>query len=152
MPANIQATGTNNDPYLNDGYSTTITFSLGFNFYEKELTPMGFGGRGGIDTTGMRNDYFETEVPRTLVKITPISGVIAYSANSLAAILASIQVIQDVVISHSNGATETVTGWLDDFKRNPHKPGEQPTANFVFIPGLQTRYGIETAPSFVSGV
>jgi hypothetical protein len=147
MPVNLTDRGTNNDPYMNDGFSTTITFDLGFTFYEKEISPMGFSVKG-IDTTGMRNVGQETEVPATLVKDDDIEATIAYKAADKAIIRAAVGVIQEAVVDHSDGSTDTVTGFLKSFKPNPHKPGEQPTARIVFTPGGEDEDGNEIAPTF----
>lgn len=137
---------------LKEGHPTLISFSLNpsVKFYEKTVTPPGYDGGGINDTTTMRNVEYRTRQPKVLKTLTEMSGTAAYDSDVMdpAEVLAMVNINQEITITYSDGAEFTFWGWLNEFKPNEVKEGEQPTANFTIIPSNQDNDGVEQAPSF----
>lgn len=139
---------------LEDGYSTTITFSIApaVSLWEKSVTPLALEGRGPIDTTTMRNQGFTTQVPKQLAKLGNLVFKAAFNSAMVPDILNNtLQVIQTITVNFPDGATFAFLGWLDEFKPDEFKEGEQPTATVTIIPSLEDPdTQVETDPVFVA--
>jgi len=124
---------------LEDGYQTKITFSgagsqIDVYLDEKEVTPPGIIGGGGIDQTTMRNETYRVSLPKSLKSMSPATVVGAYDPDAYTEILEAINVNQEMVITFPDGSTLTFWGWLDEFSPNALTEGDQPTASMTIIP------------------
>ena len=124
---------------MNDGYSTTLSFSnagsqIDVYLYEKEVTPPGYSGGGANEASTMRNTTWRTNLPKSLITLTPVSVVGAYDPDVYGEILEAINVNQEIVLTFPDASTLTFWGWIDEFTPNPMVEGEQPTANLTVIP------------------
>jgi hypothetical protein len=138
---------------LDDGFSTTVTFSAGssgvtFLFYEKESTPPGISGGGLIDTTTMRNTTWRTGKPKSLKTLLDSSFVGAYDPEVLDEINIMINVNQLITVTFPDGSNWQFWGKLDEFIPNAHVEGEQPTANILINPTNQNNSNVEVAPVY----
>ena len=138
---------------IDDGFSTIIGFSLNgaVKFYEKEVTPPGIDGGGANQTTTMRNIYWRTNAPKKLVTLTEADATCAYDPTVFSQILAMVNVNQYITVTYPDLTTVGFWGWINEFKPNQIKEGEQPTANVKIIPSNFNASLVETAPTVVAG-
>jgi hypothetical protein len=134
---------------LDDGYSTTISLG-GSSLYEKEVTPPGIDGGGGIDTSTMRNTAWRTQTPMSLKTLTNASFTAAYDPAAYTSLLSAVNVNQEITVTFPDGATLVFWGWLNTFTPNPLVEGEQPTAECEIIPSNQNDQGAEADPVFTA--
>lgn len=134
---------------LDDGFSTLILFDLDPNvsLWEKTVTPPGWDGGGEIDTTTMRNEFYRTRSPKSLVTLTNSTLVCAYDPIAYNEIFFMLNLNQIITMQFPDGQVLQFWGWLNLFQPNEHKEGEQPTAQVVIIPSNQNAGGVETGPS-----
>ena len=140
---------------LNDGFSTTITFSAGVSgvtlttlMKEKEVTPPGISAEGEIDTTTMRNTAYRTKAAKQLKTATPASAVVAYDPALYDEILDLIGVNQAITITFPDDSTIVVWAWLDAFLPTGHVEGTQPTADLTIISSNVDGSGDEIAIAY----
>lgn len=135
---------------LDDGWRTLITFANypNIKLYQKEVTPPGISGRGANDTSTMLNDTVITKAPKNLFEMTDAVGVAAYDPAVITDLVSAIQENQLCNCAFPDGSSWDFWGWLDEFKPNAHKEGEQPTANFTIVCGNQDDNGDEVAPVY----
>lgn len=137
---------------LDDGFSTLITFgsnsSATIHFFEKTVTPPGIDGGGEIDTTTMHNTTWRTRSPKKLKTLAGGETEVAYDTAILTAILAQIQVNQQITVHFPDGHTYTFWGFLDSFIPAALKEGEQPTATIKIIPTNHDNSQVEQAPVY----
>lgn len=138
---------------IDDGFSTQIGFALNANvkFFEKEVTPPGIEGGGANQTTTMRNVRLRTMSPKKLYTLTEADAVVSYDPAVYPQILAMVNKNQLVTVLYPDGSTLAFWGWLDTFKPNAAKEGEQPTAAVKVIPSNQNASGVETDFIFTPG-
>lgn len=138
---------------LTDGFPTFITLSgaTGAEFAEKEVQPPGFDGGGVNDATTMRNTLYRTRFPKKLISLTAISGMCAYDPKVITTLIAQLNKNQSIVVTMPDGSKITFYGWLNSFKPNRHKEGEQPTADFEIEPSNIDATGAEVAPTYTAG-
>lgn len=136
---------------IDDGFSTTISFSAGTSaltvIWEKEITPPGISGGGENDTTTMRNTSYRTKWPKSLKTLTESSLLCAYDPDAVTEYLSMINVNQSIEITFPGSEVLTFWGYVDSFTMNAIVEGEQPTAEVVIIPTNQNNYKVETAPA-----
>ena len=139
--------------FLLDGFSTTISFPNnpgilgGGVLYEKEVTPPGLSGGGPIDTTGMRNIAWRTRFPKTLTDLTEIDTKVAYKTTAYLKIKASMQKIMTIQVNFPDGNFIQFYCWIEEFKPEAVKEGDQPMASMKIIPALTNIPGqIEQGP------
>lgn len=137
---------------LNDGYQTLISFANapgigGLVIWEKEVTPPGYEGGGPNDTTTMRNLFFRTRQPKYLVTLSPMNCTVAYDPAAYDDLF-NLVLNTNQLISVTFPDTQVLSfwGWMDEFKPNSHKEGEQPTAGIVLIPSNENNLGVEVSP------
>lgn len=121
-----------------DGFPTTIAFSadntlLPLVVQEKSITPFGITGRGGIQIDTMRSVALISRVPKKLKDLHACTMTVVYATSAKARIFAIVNTVQLALITYPDASFETVYGWIDDFKPNAQKEGEQPTAELTFI-------------------
>lgn len=149
-------------PFLNDGFSTTIelgTFPTVFAVVarEKTVTPSGYSGGGGIPVTTMRNIAYRTTAPKYLINVEPLTLTVAYDPDTFdPANLASgmpniINVNQLITITFPSGDSLSFYGFVDEWKSQENREGEQPLISMTIIPSLldPTDNDTETAPVYV---
>ena len=128
----------NNAPFLFDGFSTLIEFANvpGVAFFEKTVTPPA-GARGGpIDLSNMRNQLVRTHWPKSLTTMEKIVATVAYKPSDYILIIGGVAsglfgVVQTVRLIFSDGSEILFYGWMDHFKPNECKEGDQPTAEIT---------------------
>lgn len=135
---------------MDDGFSTTITFSEDSEvvLYEKNVTPPGVDGGGEIDTTTMRNAIWRTKQPKKLINLSPASLTVAYDTDAYDNITGMINTNQEITVTFPDDATLVFWGWINTFMPGEITEGEQPTAEVEIIPSNHDDDGVETAPVF----
>jgi hypothetical protein len=133
---------------LKDGFSTIISFTThpAVKLYEKEVTPPGLEMGGAIDTTTMRNDEYRTKYPRSLKTLTEAPFTAAYDTDVYDDIIAMAGVNQLITVTFSDGSSVEFWGWLEDFKPQAVKEGEQPVAQVKIECSNVNDSDEETAP------
>jgi hypothetical protein len=133
---------------LDDGFSTTLTFSLSstVEIYEKTVTPPGQEGGEEIDTTTMLNSAWRTFSPRSLVTLTPVTAEVAYDPAAYTSILAMLNSNQQVTVNFPDGSSIQFWGFIRSFVPGTNVEGEQPTATITIVPTNQDNAGAEQAP------
>lgn len=137
---------------LDDGFSTTVTFSEAptVKFWEKTVTPVGFSGGGPNETTTMRNVAWRTNAPKKLKSLTQMSMTAAYDPQVLEDIEAMALVNQLITITFPDFSTWEFYGWLDMFEPGEITEGEQPTADVTIEASNQDENGEEIAPVYTA--
>lgn len=135
---------------MDDGHATLISFSgsSALVFQEKEVTPPSISGGGANDTTTMHNVTYRTKSPKKLISMGEMGAMVAYDPGIYDEIADQINVNQEITVTFPDGGELTFWGWLDDFKPNAVKEGEQPTAELTIICSNQNSSGVETAPQY----
>ena len=138
--------------YLTDGFSTTISFadSPSILLKEKEVTPPGVDGGGSNEITTMRNTTWRTFAPKVLKTLSAVSFTAAYDPAVYDEIVDQVNNNQLITIAFSDNSTLAFWGWLNTFKPNSNKDGEQPTASCEIIPSNQNDSGVEVAPVYTA--
>lgn len=138
---------------LSDGFSTIVTFGLNatVEFLEKEVQPIGFDGGGANEQTTMRNVRFRTFLPKRLITITEQTIKVSYDPKVMAEIVGMLQANQQIITTHADGSTWTWYGWLDAFKPDSVKEGQQPEASVTLIASCLNGAGAETGPTYSAG-
>lgn len=137
---------------IDDGFSTIIDFANfpSVQFWEKEVMPPGMDGGGANDTTTMRNTALRTKAPKKLKSMSDGNFTAAYDPEVYDSVWDMINVNQLITITFADGSSLAFWGWLNEFKPNAVKEGEQPTAQCVFICSNQDDSGVETAPVYAA--
>jgi hypothetical protein len=138
---------------LDDGFPTLIELAgvpgvVGLRLLEKEVTPPGIDMGGTVDTTTMRNSFWRTRNPKHLATLTALTGVMAYDPFIFSDFTIFGVNIQ-ATVGFSDGSSVIFWGTFDKFTPNPHREGEQPTANITFEPTNQDNAGNEIFPLYV---
>lgn len=131
------ARGTPSGIMLREGFHAKITLgSLGtISFWEKLVDLPGLDGGPPIDQTTQFNVAYRTRWPRTLIDVTPITiPDAAFDPNVYNQILSYINRNDTITVSFADGSTIAFWGYLQSFKPNPMREGEQPTCSVTFIP------------------
>lgn len=136
---------------MDDGFSTIIELlTTGVTLYEKTVTPPGVDGGGEVDTTTMRNTTWRTRWPKKLKTLSEASVTAAYDPADFDTLNDAINVNQQIKVTFPDdgGTRVTVTfwGWLNTFTPGENTEGEQPTAEFSFIPSNQDNDKTEQGP------
>lgn len=135
---------------LTDGHPTRVSGAsitiFGTQFKEKDVTPPGVMGGGANDTTTMRNTRWRTKQPKKLATLDQMTVTVAYDPAAYTTIVSQLQVNQVITITWPDGHTLAFWGWLDGFKPNQMREGEQPTAVATFECSNQDNSGAEQAP------
>lgn len=123
---------------LRDGYSTIISFEIlggGALFKEKTVTPPGLDGGGMIDTTSMRNSVWRTRFPKALVTLSEMTVTVEYDPDLLIELISTVlNVNQLITVEFPDGSIFQFAGWLNEFKPQEHREGENPVATMTIIP------------------
>lgn len=141
--------------FLTDGFPTIITFN-GFTFVtvfkEKDLTPPSVMGGGPNDTTTMRNTRWRTRQPKKLLSLDQMQITVAYDprAYDTPYLINNMQVNQLLEVKFSDLSKLNFWGWLDEFRPNPCREGEQPTAVLTVHCSNQNTSGAEVAPVYAA--
>jgi hypothetical protein len=139
---------------LRNGHSTTILFGVldpGFplTLVEKTLTPIGWDGGGMIDITNMRNVLVRTRISKSLVTLTEMTVNVQWDPASFVPMVVPIQLNQPITIAYPDTSTILFYGWLDTFKPQEHKEGEEPIAAMTIIPSnINSLTGAEALPVY----
>lgn len=139
---------------LKDGFKTLLGFTADatVEIEEIEVTPFGVDGGGAINDTTMRNTALRTAAPKGLITISNAGCVYAYDPKSLTKILALVNVNNLITITHPDGSTHKVWGWLNSFVPGSHTEGDRPTADAEIIASNRNASDVETAPVYTAPV
>lgn len=129
-----------------EGYATTIDLG-GVVIWELESTPPGIDGGNPINVTSMRNTLWETQLPKTLKKLTMAKFKCAFAGEAYNTLNALINVNRPMVITLPDGKRISAWGWLRKFIPDPLKEGEQPTADVEIEFSLVNNAGVLTVPT-----
>lgn len=118
---------------MDDGHSTLllITGSTDICFWEKTVKPPGMDGGDPIDTTTMHNVTWRTQVPRSLVTMTPCNLTAAYDAEMWCTVPSVINVNTEMLVRFPNGDMVGFFGFLQSVEPQDHSEGAQPEVNIV---------------------
>jgi hypothetical protein len=139
--------------YLYNGHATKVTFSEDPNIeiWEKTVTPWGWDGGDGIDTTTMHNAVYRTTRPRNLVSTTEFSLTALYDAGAMTALRLLINREQTVTITYPDLTTEAIYAYVRMVERDEISEGEPPTMTVTIQP---TNYDpvadVEAGPAIAS--
>lgn len=122
-------------PKMNDGYRALVSFAADpdVGFYEKGIKPPGYDGGDEIPTTTMHNTTWRTFAPRQLKTLSPATGTAAYAPDSLADILALININQAITFHYPSGDAMSAYGYLKLFEPQELQEGQQPEAQFTIV-------------------
>lgn len=118
-----------------DGYQTLIAFKINpaIQFWEKEVTPIGWKGGDAIDTTTMLNQVVKTKDAQHLKENTEVAFVAAYDPNNWNGVRELINANNAVTVIFPSGAKVSFWGYLRDAMPQAHKIGEMPTMQGVIV-------------------
>lgn len=135
---------------IDDGFPTKLSFAVTPNIglWAKQVTPPGWEGGGPNDTTTMENTRLRTRAPKKLLTMSDATLTCAYDPAAYNDMLTMAQVNQLVTTHFADGSTLAWYGWIDSFKPNEVKEGEQPTAQVMVCPSNQNADGVETNPVY----
>ncbi len=120
-----------------DGFRIKITFLVNptIEFWEKSVTPMGWDGGEGVDTTTQFNTTYETMRAGHLMKATPAGARVTYDPLVMSAhIQALINVETTITETNPDGSTVAYFGYLKSFKPSAVERGKQPEADLEIQP------------------
>lgn len=134
--------------FINDGFSTTISFSLSptVKFKEKTVTPPSLDGGGENETTTMRNTLWRTKQPKVLLSLGNMSFTASYDPEMYVDAVAMLNKNQLITVNFPDGSTLDFWGWLNDLTPNENVEGSQPTLNGTVMCSNQDNSGNEVAP------
>lgn len=134
--------------YLDDGFSTIVTFAGASTIKLKEVSvkPPGVDGGGGKDTSTMRNTAIKTMAPGKLKKITDGSMKAAYDPAVFQTILSRVNVNDQITITWPDASTLVFWGWIDSFEPTELVENGRPVADVKFVASNVNSSGVETAP------
>lgn len=139
------------DTRIDDGFPTTITFSLNedIKLWPISVKPPGYDGGGPIETTTMLNTAKRTKSPKKLVSMTNSMTTMAYATSTLEDIQAMINIEQEITITYpEDGGTETFWGYINTFEPSELQEGVRPTASVEIVTTNQDDAGNEQAAEF----
>jgi hypothetical protein len=137
--------------FLEDGYQTLVAFANypSILLKEKEVTPFGMEGGERIDITTMRNETVKTYAPQGLIEATEMSVVCAYDPAILTTLVAAVNVLDVVDITHSDGSGWSFYGYIKSAIPSTNTIGEQPTMTITIVPTNTDPSGVEVVPSVI---
>ena len=136
--------------FIQDGFSTVITFASSTSVYfkEKAVQPPGVDGGGAIDVTTMRNTSWKTKLPKQLLDMSDASFSVQYDPHVYSDIVNMIGTNQLITITFPDAHYIRFWGFLDSFKPSANKIGEEPTAECVIVASNMNGSQVETAPVY----
>lgn len=137
-------------PRIDDGFPTRVSFAQAPSapFYAKTVTPPGMSMGGPNDTSTMENEEWRTMAPKKLKKMDPMTLTAAYDPAVYADLVPALGVNDEVTVTFPDLDTLVFWGWIDEFKPNEIKEGEQPTASVTVICSNQNDAKEEIAPVY----
>lgn len=135
-PAPSQRVAPTNSVRLENGYRSLVTFSLDTNLdvFEKAVTPAGYDGGEPINTADMFRNFWQTQAPRALVKMTPLTMVCNYDPKVYSQLKAMYNKRQTITEWYPNGDNLAYFGYIQKVDRNSHADGTQPEMTITVIP------------------
>ena len=140
---------------LEDGYQTIIEFagSDTIKLFEKTVQPPGLEGGEKVDTTTMHNQDVRTYAPRWLKEVTDGQMTVAYDPAVLSEVLALINVVKEITLTHPDGSTWTFFGYLRSFVPGSNAEGAQPEATCTIVStNVDPADSSETVPAYAAAV
>lgn len=121
---------------LTDGFSSLFAFSADpdVNLWEVSIKPPGVDGGEPIETTTMHNVTYETSAPRSLQKLTPMTGKCAYDPGVWTQLKAMINVEQAITQHWPDGSKLSFYGFLKSLEYDELQRGTMPMGSFTIIP------------------
>lgn len=135
---------------MNDAFPTIIAFAgiVGAKFLEKTVTPPGMDGGGPIDITTMRNSTLRTRSPKKLKSLDEMAVTVAYDPGVYTQVWAQLNVNQAITVTFPDATTVVFYGYINTFRPNEHREGDQPTAAMSIVPTNLNGSGVETPPAY----
>lgn len=137
--------------FLEDGYSTLVTFDLdnAVALLEVSVTPPGYEGGDSIDVTTMRNTLYKTFAAQGLITVSESSLVVAYDPVVYGNIQSNLINKNGIItFTFSDGSSIDIWGYLKNFTPNECAIGERPTANCTVTPTNRNNSQQEVAPVY----
>lgn len=141
--------------YLEDGYQTLITLSVGgsIKMLEKSVTPPGIHGGDQIELTTMRNALWRTFAPQWLMTLQEFSLTVAYDPVILTTLASTVlNVNQLITVTHSDGSSWEFWAYVKSLVPNENTIGDQPTGVLTIVPTNRNDNRVETAPVYNAAV
>lgn len=134
---------------LDDGFSSTISFSLDTNIalWEIEVKPPGVDGGSPVETDTMRNTTWRTRNPKQLKTMTGMELTVGYDPQALSSIVSMINVNQVITLTWPDGSAWKFWGYLRSWEPGNLKEGERPTAKVMIEPTNQNNSHTEVGPT-----
>ena len=139
-------------PRLDDGHSTTITFSLDptVEFWEVRLSPPGMDAGGVNDVTNMRTILWRQRAPKKLITLTAMNGTAFWDPVVYSSLVTMLGKNQLITFNFSDGSTLAFWGWLDKFTPGEAREGAPVEATFTIEPSNHNASQVETAPVYTA--
>ena len=144
-------------PFIQDGFYTWITFSLGAVdtlLRERSVQPPGMDGGAPVDTTTMRNNDWRTANPRFLKGLDTFSATCSYDPVAYGSFLDMINVNQQITVTFPSpdggvtpGKTLIFWGFLKSFKPAALQEGTFPLATVEVTPTNHDNSNNEASPT-----
>lgn len=121
--------------YMDEGYPTFITLSNipTIPLREIEVTPIGTDNGEPINITTQWNAAKVTKSPRALNTDDDISVKVGYATQAIPLIRAQVGKKQTITLTHPDGSTDAVFGYVRSFKPDGYKVGDMPVATVVIV-------------------
>lgn len=138
--------------YIEDGFSTIISFALApsVKFKEVTVTPPSVDGGGPVNTTTMRNTTWRTQNPKKLKTLGQMTSTVEYDPEAYNDVVALINQNGQITVTFPDGATVVFYGWLDKFVPGENQEGERPTATITVEASNQDADQNEVAPVYTA--
>lgn len=122
--------------YLDDGFSTKITFAADTDvaLWEKTVTPPGIDGGDPIETVTMHNLIWRPKRPRQLKTLTDCTFTAAYDPVIYTQIVALCNVETTITVTFPDGTTVAFYGFLQKVEPGELTEGEFPELTATIVP------------------
>lgn len=141
-------------PRLDDGHSTTLTFSMdpSVEFWEVRLTPPGLDAGGVNDLTNMRTVLWRQRSPKKLITLTAMSGTAFWDPVVFSSLVTMLGKNQQITFNFSDGSELLFWGWLDKFVPGEAREGSPVEASFTVEPSNHDNANpfAEVGPSYTA--
>lgn len=124
---------------LTNGHKTLITFGSvpRIALWEKPTKPPGVNGGDAIDITTMHNNLWNQMAPRALQTLTEVTSTVAYDPAVYEDIVAIVNVVDEITITHSNGDQLGFWGFLRIAEATENAvDGQQPEMQITITPAM----------------
>ena len=137
--------------FLPDGYQSLVTCAgdPDIEFFEIEITPVGYDFGEPINTTTQHNVLWRTMALRQLISLTPLTLRAAYDPVFQTSILAQARINQVFTQKWYDGSTLAFWGGFQNVQFGPLVEGTFPEVTITIVPTNRDNSGVEQAPVLV---